>query len=133
MEQHLAQIRIDRDADVVTARHQGREIATANGFSPTDCTVIATAISEVARNIVKFARHGEVIIEELQRGDRRGIRVTGRDAGPGIPDIPRALQDGFSTYQGLGLGLPGCRRLMDEFELESQPGTGTTVTMTKWT
>jgi serine/threonine-protein kinase RsbT len=87
----------------------------------------------VARNIVKFARHGEVVIEELQRGARRGIQVTGRDAGPGIPDIPRALQDGFSSYQGLGLGLPGCRRLMDEFELESQPGKGTTVTMTKWT
>jgi serine/threonine-protein kinase RsbT len=133
MDQYVAQIRIDRDADVVTARQQGREIATANGFSPTDCTVIATAISEVARNIVKFARHGEVIIEELQRNEQRGIRVTGRDAGPGIPDIPRALQDGFSTYQGLGLGLPGCRRLMDEFELESRLGEGTTVTMTKWT
>jgi serine/threonine-protein kinase RsbT len=133
MDQHAAQIRIDRDADVVTARHRGREIAAANGFSPTDCTVIATAISEVARNIVKFARHGVVIIEELQTSDRRGIRVTGRDAGPGIPDIPRALQDGFSTYQGLGLGLPGCRRLMDEFELESRLGEGTTVTMTKWT
>lgn len=128
-----AQIRIARDADVVTARQQGREIATANGFSPTDCTVIATAISEVARNIVKFAGHGEVIIEELQRSEQRGIRVTGRDAGPGIPDIPRALQDGFSTYQGLGVGLPGCRRLMDEFELESRLGEGTTVTMTKWT
>jgi serine/threonine-protein kinase RsbT len=117
----------------VSARQQGRALAAQAGFSSSNLTIIATAISEVARNIVKFARHGVVIIEELQTSDRRGIRVTGRDAGPGIPDIPRALQDGFSTYQGLGLGLPGCRRLMDEFELESRLGEGTTVTMTKWT
>jgi anti-sigma regulatory factor (Ser/Thr protein kinase) len=132
MDHDVARIRIDRDADVVAARQTGREIAAANGFSATDCTIIATAISEVARNIVKFARHGEVVVEEIA-GDRRGVRVAARDAGPGIPDVSRALQDGYSTYQGLGLGLPGCRRLMDEFELESRPGEGTTVTMTKWT
>ena len=132
IDQDVARIRIDRDADVVAARQRGREVAAANGFSPTECTIIATAISEVARNIVKFARHGEVVVDEIA-GDRRGVRVTARDAGPGIPDIPRALQDGYSTYQGLGLGLPGCRRLMDEFELESRPGEGTTVTMAKWT
>ena len=127
-----ARIPINTDADVVTARQRGREIAAGNGFTATDCTIIATAISEVARNIVKFAQRGEVVIEEPETNDRRGIRVTARDAGPGITDVARAMQDGFSTYHGLGLGLPGCRRLMDEFDLHSRPGEGTTVTMTKW-
>jgi serine/threonine-protein kinase RsbT len=132
VDDNLARVPISSDADVVTARQKGRAIAAANGFSPTDCTIIATAISEVARNIVKFARHGEVLIEELKRDGLRGVRVTARDAGSGIPDVTLAMQDGYSTYQGLGLGLPGCRRLMDEFELDSRFGEGTTVTMTKW-
>lgn len=129
----VVRVPIGRDADVVEARQKGREVAAPLGFSATDCTVIATAISEVARNIVKFARRGEVAIDVVRQGDKEGIRVVARDAGPGIPDVQRALEDGFSTSDGLGLGLPGCRRLMDDFELDSSPGEGTTVTMTKWT
>ena len=125
-------VTIGSDADVVQARQKGREIAGPIGFSATDCTIIATAISEVARNIVKFARHGEVTIDVVNADDREGVRVVARDAGPGIPDVALALEDGYSTYQGLGLGLPGCRRLMDDFAVESKLGMGTTVTMTKW-
>jgi len=125
-------VRIGRDADVVVARQNGREVAAPVGFSATDCTIIATAISEVARNIVKFAGRGEVTIEVVHDDDRDGVRVVARDAGPGIPDVARALEDGYSTYEGLGLGLPGCRRLMDDFEIDSKIGEGTTVTMTKW-
>ncbi len=125
-------VSIKRDSDVVEARQKGREVAGPLGFSATDCTIIATAISEVARNIVKFAGSGEVTIAVVHADDRDGVRVVARDAGPGIPDVALALQDGYSTYEGLGLGLPGCRRLMDDFEIESKPGEGTTVTMTKW-
>lgn len=129
----VVRVPVRRDADVVTARQQGREVAAPLGFSASDCTIIATAISEVARNIVKFARQGEVAIDTVASRDRQGVRVVARDAGPGIPDVERALQDGYSTTGGLGLGLPGSRRLMDEFEIDSSPGEGTTVRMTKWT
>lgn len=129
----VVRIPVRRDADVVVARQKGREVAAPLGFSATDCTIIATAISEVARNIVKFANRGEVLVDVVKADGRDGVRVVARDAGPGIEDISRALQDGYSTYAGLGLGLPGCRRLMDDFEIESEPGEGTTVTMTKWT
>jgi anti-sigma regulatory factor (Ser/Thr protein kinase) len=119
------------DADVVTARSTAREAAAKVGFRTTDLTVIATAVSEVSRNIVRFAGSGEVLVELLGE-PRPGVRIVARDAGPGIPDVARAMADGFSTYDGLGLGLPGARRLMDEFDLESEVGRGTTVTMTKW-
>jgi serine/threonine-protein kinase RsbT len=124
-------IPIHSDGDIVRARQAARELASRLGFSRTDLTVIATAVSEVARNIVRFADAGEVIIELLEQ-PRRGVRVTARDAGPGIPDVDQALTDGYSTYHGLGLGLPGARRLMDEFAVVSEIGRGTTVTMTKW-
>jgi RNA polymerase sigma factor (sigma-70 family) len=119
------------DADIVAARQAARELAARVGFSGTDLTVIATAVSEVARNIVRFAGSGEVVVELVER-PRRGIQVVARDAGPGIPDVDRALTDGYSTYHGLGLGLPGARRLMDELAVVSEPGRGTTVTMVKW-
>jgi RNA polymerase sigma factor (sigma-70 family) len=119
------------DADVVTARAAARELAAKLGFSATDLTVIATAVSEVVRNIVKFADSGEVVLDLLEE-PRAGIRIVARDTGPGIPDVDRALRDGYSTYNGLGLGLPGARRLMDEFAVVSEAGHGTTVTMTKW-
>ena len=125
-------IPVATDADVVVARQAGRDLAGELGFSPTDGTVIATAISEVTRNIVKFAGTGEVRIGSLVEPERCGLVVVARDAGPGIADVDLALSDGHSTYGGLGLGLPGCRRLMDEFVLESQDGRGTTVTMRKW-
>jgi RNA polymerase sigma factor (sigma-70 family) len=120
------------DADVVTARQKGKDLAGRAGFSAADLTVIATAISEIARNIVMFAERGEMTVTLVREGDREGVTVTARDAGPGIPDLERALQDGSSSYGGMGLGLPGSRRLMDEFDIVSEPGRGVTVTMTKW-
>jgi RNA polymerase sigma factor (sigma-70 family) len=125
-------VQITRDADVVMARQRGRELAGRAGFSPTDQTVIATAISEIARNIVKFAERGEIVFTPLTQEGRSGLRVVVRDVGPGIEDPEEAIRDGYSTYHGLGLGLPGARRLMDHFELESVLGEGTTVTMEKW-
>ncbi|MDQ3422129.1 MAG: anti-sigma regulatory factor [Actinomycetota bacterium] len=121
-----------KDADVVTARQKGREAAAGVGFSATDQTLIATAISEIARNIVRFAERGEVLIVPVSEDGRQGVTVVARDVGPGIPDVHRALRDGYSTYRGLGLGLPGSKRLMDQFEIVSEVGKGTTVTMTKW-
>jgi RNA polymerase sigma factor (sigma-70 family) len=125
-------IPIQSDADVVTARKRGRELAAGAGFSATELTIIATAISEIARNIVMFARRGEVVVSLVEDGGRQGVTVVARDAGPGIPDLERAVQDGYSGYGGMGLGLPGSRRLMDEFEITSEVDKGTTVTMTKW-
>lgn len=119
------------DKDVVSARQLGRELAAEFGFSPGDQTVIAAAISEIARNILMYARHGELSFQLVNNGDRSGIVVVARDDGPGIPDVARALTDGYSTSGGLGLGLPGARRLMDEFEIVSSVGHGTTVTMSK--
>ncbi len=127
-----ARVMVTRDADVVTARQKGRDIAARAGFTATDLTLVATAISEIARNIVKFARRGEIVITMVDDAGRRGVTVVARDAGPGIGDISGALRDGVSTYRGLGLGLPGARRLMDEFDVVSEVGKGTTVTMAKW-
>jgi RNA polymerase sigma factor (sigma-70 family) len=124
---------VSRDADVVTARQKGRQVAARVGFSPTETTLIATVISELARNIVQFAERGEILVCPVEQGDREGIMIVARDVGPGIPDVSQALTDGYSTYRGgLGLGLPGSRRLMDEFDIVSEVGSGTTVTMTKW-
>jgi RNA polymerase sigma factor (sigma-70 family) len=125
-------IPIQTDADVVTARKQGRELAAQAGFSATELTIIATAISEIARNIVMFAERGEVLVSLVGENGRQGVTVVARDAGPGIPDLKQALTDGYSGYGGMGLGLPGSRRLMDEFEITSEADKGTTVTMTKW-
>lgn len=124
-------LEIASDRDVVSARQVGRELAAEFGFSPGDQTVIAAAISEIARNILMYARRGELSFRLLNDGDRSGIVVTARDDGPGIPDVSRALTDGYSTSGGLGLGLPGARRLMDEFEIVSALGRGTTITMSK--
>jgi serine/threonine-protein kinase RsbT len=125
-------VEIHTDKDVVTAREQGRAIAAGLGFSSVDLTLIVTAISEVARNIVLYADHGEMLISEVQDSTRKGISVVATDSGPGIPDIGKAMQDSYSTGNGLGLGLPGSRRLMDDFEIESKVGQGTTVRMAKW-
>ena len=122
---------IGSDADVVTARAEGRALAAELPFSATELTLIATAISEVARNIVLYAERGEVVLRLIREEGRDGILVSAQDEGPGIEDPALALQDHFSTGQGSGLGLPGARRLMDEFELESGP-SGTTVNMRKW-
>jgi serine/threonine-protein kinase RsbT len=124
-------IEIRKDADIVTARQAVRQMASALGFARTDATVIATAVSEIARNIVRFAERGEMAIEVLYE-TRYGIQITARDVGPGIADVEQAITPGYSTYRGLGLGLPGARRLMDEFSVSSELGRGTTVTMIKW-
>jgi serine/threonine-protein kinase RsbT len=126
-------ISIEHDGDIVVARQKGREIGAEVGFSGSDLTVIATAISEIARNIVLYAGNGEIALNTVGQGVKRGIVVVARDAGPGIPDVERAMQDGFSTGKSLGLGLPGARRLMDEFEIVSEVGKGTTIIMKKWT
>ena len=120
------------DLDVVQARQSAREQAALAGFSAGDQTVIAAAVSEIARNILMYARRGTVTLRLEEDDERRGLIIIARDEGPGIADVPRAMQDGFSTSGGLGVGLPGSRRLMDEFDVASQPGRGTTVTMKKW-
>lgn len=125
-------VAIASDDDVVAARQAGRRLAEALGLTTTDLTLVATAISEVARNITAYAGSGEIVVRRVELRGSHGIEVVARDAGPGIADVERALQDGFTTGGGLGLGLPGARRLMDDFEIVSQPGVGTTVTMTKW-
>lgn len=125
-------IPVTTDVDVVNARQRGRELAAQAGFSSGDQTVIAAAISEIARNILNYAKRGEVVLSVVTNGDRQGVIVVARDQGPGIPDVQRALEDGYSTSGGLGLGLPGARRLMDDFDVTSSVGQGTTVTMKKW-
>ncbi|MGB8217229.1 MAG: anti-sigma regulatory factor [Candidatus Methanoperedens sp.] len=125
-------IPIDSEIDIVTARQKGREMAARLGFQSTELTLIATAISEVARNIVEYARDGEISLNVAAQGDKRGIVVIACDNGPGIPDIKLAMQDGYSTGNSLGLGLPGAKRLMDEFEIVSEVGKGTKITMKKW-
>jgi serine/threonine-protein kinase RsbT len=125
-------VAINSDQDIVSARQRGRAMATELGFSSGDATLIATAISELARNIVSYARRGEIMLKGVQGSSRVGILIVASDDGPGIPDIRQALRDGFSTSGSLGLGLPGVRRLMDEFEITSQPGRGTTVAVKKW-
>jgi serine/threonine-protein kinase RsbT len=132
MDERAVVVRIDADIDIVTARQVGREKAEELGFTATDATLIATAISEVARNITSYAGSGEVEIVSRRNATGVGIEVIARDRGPGIPDIERAMLDGFSTAGGMGLGLPGARRLMDEFEVEAAVGVGTVVTMRKW-
>jgi serine/threonine-protein kinase RsbT len=127
-----ARMEVSSDADIVPARARGRALADEVGFSRTDGTLLATAISEIARNIVVHAGRGEIELAPAYEADRRGVVVVARDEGPGIRDVDAALQDGFGTKGGLGLGLPGVRRIMDEFVIETAPNRGTTVTMQMW-
>lgn len=123
---------IDSDSDIVIARQKGRALAAELGFSTTDVVRIATAISELARNVLSYAESGEIRLEALSGLHRCGIAIVASDRGPGIADVERAMQDAYSTSGGLGLGLPGVRRLMDEFTIDSTVGQGTTVCATKW-
>jgi serine/threonine-protein kinase RsbT len=125
-------LEVASDSAIVDARQAGRRLAEEGGFGATDLTLIATAISEVARNIVTYAGRGEITMRLVVTRGRAAIEIVAQDEGPGIPDIDRAVQDGFSTGRGLGLGLPGARRLMDEFHIESTVGEGTTVVMRRW-
>ena len=120
------------EADIVTARQKGRELALGIGFTAGDATLIATAISELARNIVTYAKRGEIRLIPMERNGKSGLTVVAQDEGEGIPDIRQALQDGYSSAGRLGLGLPGVKRLMDELEIVSEVGVGTTVTAKKW-
>lgn len=124
---------IGSEIDIVTARQEGRAVARELGFSSTDLTVIVTAISELARNIVLYAQRGEIRLEIVQDGSRRGLQVIATDRGPGIFNTRLAMQGGHSTSGGLGLGLSGVRRLMGEMEIISEVGKGTTVRARKWT
>ena len=126
-------IAIESDADVVTARQRARALAVGLEMPTTDQTLLATAISEIARNITAYAQRGELRLDVIHDGGRRGIRVVAVDEGPGIEDVEKALTDGYTTGGGLGLGLPGARRLVDEFAIETSPGEGTRVTLIKWT
>jgi serine/threonine-protein kinase RsbT len=126
-------VAIRTDADVVTARQEARTMGAGLGFSSTDLTLLATAISEIARNITTYAGEGEVALRVLNDGGRQGIEVVASDNGPGIANVELAMQDGYTTGNGLGLGLPGTRRLVDEFYLDTEPGSGTQVRLVKWT
>ena len=120
------------EQDVVAARQTVRRLAQELGFSLIDQTKIVTATSELARNTVKHGLGGEMQWRILSEGGRAGVQLTFVDSGPGIPDIDRALTDGFTTGTGLGMGLSGARRLVNEFSIESSPGRGTRVTITRW-
>ena len=125
-------ISVQSDVDVMLARQRGRELAAHLDLSSSDLTLLATAISEITRNIVQYAQRGELEFRNVQRNGQRGLMIIARDQGPGIPNLELAMQDGYSTSQGMGLGLPGAKRLMDEFDIRSEPGSGTTVTMVMW-
>ncbi|MCO5169820.1 MAG: anti-sigma regulatory factor [Planctomycetes bacterium] len=118
--------------DVVLVRRRARELAQRRGFDGFAQAAITTATSEIARNALVHGGGGEATLEELDRAGRAGVRLTCRDQGPGIVDLARALRGGFSATGTLGLGLSGARRLVDEFEVQSAPGEGTTVVLTKW-
>ena len=130
----LAEIRVEikSDADTVVARQRGRDAALRIGLTRTEATFVATAISEIARNITVHAGRGEIIIRAADDGSRAGLVVIARDEGPGIADVAAVLRHDYTSEAGLGIGLWGAQRLMDKVEVQSRPGEGTTVTMTKW-
>jgi len=128
-----ARVLINREPDIVVARQQGRDLAVELGFTPGDLALIATAISEITRNVIQYATGGEMTARVVSDDKaRRGVEIVVQDQGPGIPNLYQAMQDGYSTGGGLGLGLPGARRLMDEFEITTKAGQGTRVVMRKW-
>jgi serine/threonine-protein kinase RsbT len=123
---------IKSSEDVVRVRATVRDAAVAAGFSLVDQTKFVTAASELARNTIDYGKGGEVEIESVELGVRKGVRLTFKDKGPGIPDIEQAMKDGYTTGGGLGLGLGGARRLSNEFSIHSEPGHGTRVTIARW-
>jgi serine/threonine-protein kinase RsbT len=125
-------VAINNPDDIVDARKAGHQLALELGFSLTDVTMISTAISEIARNITSYAGRGEIRVAVADREGRKALVVRAEDDGPGIADIERAMEDGYSTGRGLGLGLPGARRLMDRLVVESELGRGTVIEMWKW-
>ena len=130
--QRAESLALRTDEDVVRARRVARQWAVELGFSLVDQTKIVTAASELARNTVLYGGGGTLRLEMLNDGPRRGLRLTFEDQGPGIPDVQMALRDGFTTGSGLGLGLGGAKRLMNDFAISSEPGQGTRVTAVRW-
>jgi serine/threonine-protein kinase RsbT len=126
------QIAVSSVADIVAARQKGRTLASELGFEGSDLTMIATAISEIARNIVDHAKRGTITFSPINESRTRGILIVAQDEGPGIRDVNQAMQYGFSSRNGLGVGLPGAKWLMDDFKIQSKVGKGTVVTMRKW-
>lgn len=123
---------IKADFDIVKVREYARDVADEIGFSTNERTLIATAVSEICRNIIEYAQDGEVSIEPILKNPKKGITITVEDQGPGIEDIDKAMQDGYSTGRGMGVGLPGTKRIMDEFDIQSEFNRGTRIVMTKW-
>jgi serine/threonine-protein kinase RsbT len=124
---------IRSEDDIVLVRRRARELAQKRGFDAFATAAVTTATSELTRNVWMHGGGGHAVVEEIEDGERAGLRIEFRDDGPGIPDIPRVMQGGYSTSRSLGLGLSGSRRLVDEFQIESTPGRGTCVRITKWT
>ncbi|WP_042142431.1 anti-sigma regulatory factor [Paucisalibacillus sp. EB02] len=125
-------VTILKEWDIVAARQMGREIAKQLGFGTVDQARITTAISELARNIYLYAGEGQISFEVVESLEQKGIKIVATDSGPGIQDLSLVMQDGYTTSGGLGAGLPGVRRLMDEFDMESEVGQGTRIVTTKW-
>ncbi|PJN91076.1 anti-sigma regulatory factor [Bacillus sp. mrc49] len=125
-------VKIINEWDIVAARQLGRNVAKELGFGTVDQARITTAISELARNIYLYAGQGSVSIEKLNQNGKSGLKIIAEDQGPGIEDIRRVMEDGYTTSGGLGAGLPGAKRLMDDFDIESIPGEGTSIVATKW-
>ncbi|KMY46604.1 serine/threonine protein kinase [Bacillus sp. FJAT-27916] len=125
-------VKILNEWDIVAARQVGRNVAKELGFGTVDQARITTTISELARNIYLYAGQGEICIEKLWDNGRTGLRIIAEDKGPGISDIRKVMEDGYTTSGGLGAGLPGVKRLMDEFDIDSEVGVGTKITTTKW-
>ena len=123
---------IRTEYDIVTVRQEVRQLCLSLNFSIADQTLVATCGSELARNIVEYAGSGQMVMRLTSQNGQKGITIVASDEGPGIADIDLAMKDGYSTSRGLGLGLPGCRRIMDQFDIVSVPGKGTTVTIRKW-
>ncbi len=132
MQGRTERVPIRTPQDVVLVRQRARTLAAGQGLSLVDQTKVVTAASELARNTLEHGKGGEALLEAVENGTRRGIRLTFEDQGPGIPDVNAALKDGFTTGTGMGLGLPGARRLMNEFSIDSGPGRGTRVVVARW-
>ena len=128
----IEEVSINNSEDIILARQIAREMAKELGFGLADQTRTTTAVSELSRNIYTFAGTGRVVVKALSESAKKGMEIIAEDRGPGIPDIEMAMQDGYSTNKGLGQGLPGTKRLMDEFEIKSEAGKGATVTIRKW-
>jgi len=127
-----AQVAVSSVADIVAARQTGRALASELGFEGSDLTMIATAISEIARNILDHAKRGTITFSPIHQRSSHGILIVAKDEGPGIRDVSQAMQYGYSSRNGLGVGLPGAKWLMDDFDIKSKLGMGTVVTMKKW-